>query len=96
MSDYQSPLLPPKDDAAANQAVVTAKLVASQLRSELFGPLGIDIANMSDMKALRDDLEFLRRLRTTSNKVGLAAVTAIAGAIGIGVWEFIKRLAHWH
>lgn len=79
----------------ANLALAAAKEAVRECMTEQYALLGIDLANKDDLRQFRQDLEFMRTLRTGAHTIGakfvLTVVSVIAGAIAIGAWEFVKN-----
>lgn len=84
----------------ADIALAAAKEAVRQCMNETFALLGVNLSNFDDVKKFREDIEFVRSLRTGATKVGakfvLTVVSIIAGAIAIGAWETIKQALHSH
>lgn len=85
---------PPRGDAASDLALAAAKEAARATVEDLFGKLGVNVADFKSLQSFRDDLAFIHRLRSGSAKVGarflLTIVSVLAGAMVIGLWEVAK------
>lgn len=85
-----------KDDLS-NIALAAAKEASRQTISETFALLGVNVSNFDDMKKFREDLEFMRSVRSGASKLGarfvLTIVSIVAGAVAIASWEYIKAIA---
>lgn len=90
------PPLPPREGGLSDVALAAAKEATRQTIVEMFAMLGVNAANLEEMQKLRDDIQFARRLRMGSTKVGATFVMTIAGAAAIGIWEFLKSVFSVH
>lgn len=83
-------------DEAAAIALAAAKEASRQTLSEAFAMLGVNLADFESMQNFREDLDWARRARRVSEATGHRAWTTIvsiaAGAIAIGLWEYIRIL----
>lgn len=81
---------------AAAQALAAAKEAVRELQADMFAMLGINLANFDDVKRLREDMEFIRSFHRNAQKIGgrfmFAVISALAGALAIGAWEFLRML----
>lgn len=68
-------------EEAAEIAKVTALTTVHEHNTKLFALLGYDLADMDDVKKLRDDLSFSGTLRTGSYNIAGAIIKAVAVAI---------------
>jgi len=83
---------------AADIALAAAKEAVRQQEERMFGLLGFNIANLDDMKQMRQDLEFAHSLRIKTSQAGAKVLLTIVGALTtaavIGAWEGIKTMLH--
>ncbi len=56
--------------------------------------------NFDDVKMFREDIEFVRSMRSGATKIGakfvLTIVTLVAGGVAIAAWEYVKTWFHMH
>lgn len=82
---------------SADIALAAAKEAVRELNNEMFGLLGYNLADLNDVKKLRDDIEFAHRLRVNSNRfsmaIGFALISIVITGLTLAVWEGIKLLA---
>lgn len=87
-------------EEASNIALAAAKEATRQTLNESFALFGVNLMNFNDVKAFREDLEFVRSMRSGATTIGakfvLTAVTILAGAVAISSWEYIKMVFHIH
>jgi hypothetical protein len=92
--DAASRPLPPTPTEAERIALAAAKEASRQTVNELFSDLGISVDNREQVGELREDLLWVRRLRTGSRTAGtrfmMTLVTVAAGAIAVSLWETFK------
>lgn len=83
---------------ASQIALAAAKEAVRETMTEMFSLLGVNVANFDSMQGLRDDLAFVRSLRHGATKAGgrffLTIVSLIAGAVAIGMWEWLRSALH--
>jgi hypothetical protein len=89
----------PSREDLANIALAAAKEGSRQTLNETFALMGVNLMNFDDMKEFREDLDFVRSMRTgvhkVSARVGITIITTITGALAIAIWEALKSLAIW-
>ena len=66
-----------------------AELGAERAIEKMMLLLGVDVHRPEDLKILRSDLDYARRLRQTSEKVGGIAWTVIVTAVVVGAVGFL-------
>lgn len=75
-------------------ALAAAKEAVRQSEERMFAMLGYNVADLNDMKQLREDLEFAHTLRVGSKAAGaraaLTLISIISSAIIIAAWEWLK------
>lgn len=81
-------------------ALAAAKEGSRQTLNEVFALLGVNLSDFEDVKAFREDIEFVRRIRSGGSKLGakfvLTVVSVVAATVAISSWEYIKTLLHIH
>jgi hypothetical protein len=83
----QTPRLARED--AADIALAAANKAVNETHVRLFAQLGYDLANMKDVRRLRDTLGFMESLKRGSSNLAAAVTKAIAVAIVLAIMAWI-------
>jgi hypothetical protein len=96
----RSTMMPTTQTRDERLALAAAKTAGQMVLEDLFGKLGVNVADFEQLQELRDDIQWVHQLRTGSKKVGarfvMTIVSVVAGAIAIAMWEFFRTLFHFH
>lgn len=78
-------------EEAAALAERAANAAAEKAVREIFAKLGIDIADIDDVRRYQADQAFVSRLRRLSEKVGAAVLASIAASITGGIFYLLAQ-----
>lgn len=80
-------------------ALAAARVAVQECQTSFMATLGININDSNDVKDFQATIRFAENLRNGSAKIGarmgMTAITVIAGAVAIAAWEWLKALFHF-
>lgn len=80
-------------------ALAAAAKAVQECQTSFMSTLGININNQDAIEEFRATVRFAENLRLGTTKVGarvgMTAITVVAGAVAIASWEWLKAFFHF-